>query len=206
MSSTTKEIELRAEVPVVKRQMIEKRVLSQVPLTSSDNRLSVLFLGSIDNIDFDIRVRINSDKYAEVVLKRGNFHAHDRLELNQKIVPEQFLGFVKIFSALGFKSKVMHRKTKRFFSEKEQYEIALVDAETISYIEVERIVDTKDKKVVEQERNKLTTILTKLGLVPIDKKQFDDLCQRLTTQVDWVFTGSKEDYRKLEAELKSFER
>lgn len=206
MSSANKEIELRAEIPFTKRQTIEKKILSQVPITSSDDRLSVLFLGSIKDIDFDIRVRINSDKYAEIVLKRGNFHAHDRLELTQRITPAQFLGFIRIFNALGFQSKVMRRKTKRFFVEKEQCEIALVDAENISYIEVERMVNTRDKKAIEQERSKLTKILTNLNLVPIDKKRFDDLCQRLTNQVDWVFTGSKEDYRKLEAELKSFER
>mgnify|MGYP001558621954 FL=1 len=167
--------------------------------------MSVLFLGSIGENKYDIRVRINSDKYSEVVVKCGDFHAHNRTEIIQPIDPKQFIGFIKIFWTFGFNSKVMKRETKRFFSKEEQYEVALVSAKNISYIEIEKVLEIEDEKRVNFESDKLKVILNNFGLTPIGKEQFDDLCRRLTSKVDWVFSGSDEDYVRLESELKLFE-
>ena len=203
MSLINREIELRSEIPLEKREFIERKIVSQFLSSSFDDRVSVLFLGIINQINFDIRVRANSKRHAEVVLKRGDFHTHDRTETIQQIKPEQFFGFVKIFNALSFDSKVMRRQTKRFVSKSDNCEIALVNAGPISYIEVERVINTEDGKLIEWEREQLGGILGEFGLLPIDKDQFDDLCKRLTEKVDWIFTGSKNDYTRLESELKS---
>ncbi|MEK7208864.1 MAG: hypothetical protein AAB677_01235 [Patescibacteria group bacterium] len=202
MSLINKEIELRSEIPEEKRELVEKKIISQFVLSSSENRISVLFLGTINNINYDIRVRTNSKKYSEVVLKRGDFHTHDRMEVIQQIKLEQFLGFVKIFNALGFDSKVMRRQTTRFVSKKDDYEIASVNAGPISYIEIEKMINTEDEKLIEQERGRLGRILSEFDLLPMGKDQFNDLCKRLTKKVDWVFSGSREDYARLESDLK----
>lgn len=204
MTLAKKEIELRAEISIDKQESIEKKVTSQLSLSSSENRLSVLFLGSIKETKFDIRVRTNSNKYSEIVVKCGDFHAYNRTEIIQQIEFDQFIGCVKIFNTLGFNSKVMQRETKRFFSKENKHEIALVKAGTISYIEIEKMMETENEDLISQEYEKLKKILNDFELFPINKEQFDELCQRLTNKIDWVFSGSEKDYAKLELELKSF--
>jgi len=46
-----------------------------------------------------------------VVVKSGSFWAHDRIEIAQKINPEEFLGMVKIFSQFDFTVKIGERET-----------------------------------------------------------------------------------------------
>ncbi len=200
---TNKEIELRAEVSLEKLKDIEDK-FSTLSLVSLNERLSVIFLGNVNDKNVDIRIRVDSQKHAELILKIGDFHSHDRTEITQKIQPDQFMGLVNIFSKFGFSVKVMRRKTKRLFSKSEGYEVALVDAGKIAYVEIEKVIDTNDEVIINQEKNNLEKIMQNANLIPINKKQFDNLCDRLTKEVDWVFYGSDEDYLKLATELSDF--
>ena len=206
MNGLKKEIELRSEILPHEREGIDSKIFAKLSLSPSsfDDRISVIFLGSIKDKNFDVRIRINSKKYTELVLKCGDFHAHDRTEITEQIKPEQFMGFVRLFYTFGFACKVMRRTTKRFLSPEEEYEIALVDAGSISYLEIEKIIESEAVDTIQKEREKLQNILANIGLTPIDKKQFDGLCDRLTKKSDWVFSGSPEDYLRLESEISSF--
>lgn len=199
-NQNNKEIELRAEISPLDLQNIENK-FSNLSLVSSEKRLSVLFLGSVGNKNIDIRIRTSSKKYTELVLKIGEFHSHDRTEITQKINPKQFMGFVNIFSKFGFSAKVMYRETKRLFSEKEGYEIAIVDAKKYAYVEIEKVIETDDEILINQEKNNLEKIINSAGMTAINKEQFDNLCDRLTSEVDWEFSGSDSDYLRLESEL-----
>lgn len=198
------EIELRAELSSNEIKSIEKKILDKLDFRSQEKRLSILFLGSIGEIDFDIRIRITSDKNAELVLKRGGFHTHDRLEIVEPIDPSQFLGLVKFFSAFNFDSKVMQRDTKRFFSKENNYEIALVKAGEICYAEIETILNENDIDNVDIKRTEIRAVLDSLGLTELDKSGFNDICNRLTEKSDWVFSGTSECYERLSEELSSF--
>jgi len=200
---TNKEIELRAEVSPKELSGIESK-FPATSLVSSNERLSVIFLGTINNENVDIRIRIDSQKHAELILKIGDFHSHNRTEITQKIQPDQFMGLVNIFSKFGFSIKVMRRKTKRLFFKNEGYEVALVDADKFAYVEIEKVLDTSDEALITEEKNNLEEIMVSAGMTSINKKQFDNLCDRLTKEVDWVFNGSSADYSKLESELSDF--
>lgn len=188
------EVELRAEISLKQLDELLDRLKEKNKLLSQTKRLSVMFLGNVNQANFDIRVRISSSGNAELVLKKGDFHAHDRVELSQNIKKDQFIGIVKAFSLFGFQSKITERENFVFDLE-DDITIALVKAGSIAYVEVEKMSDNKKADGV---KKRLLKIFEDLQLKSIDNGgEFNELCDRLTQYSDWIFDGSTGDIEKL---------
>ena len=74
------ELELRAEVSLDQFEELLTDLNKGQKLLSHTKRLSVIFLGAINQANFDIRVRISSNGETELVVKKGDYHAHNRVE------------------------------------------------------------------------------------------------------------------------------
>lgn len=187
------ELELRAEVHARKREQLIAYLRAQGVPFDRTRRLSVLFFGRANGHEVDTRVRITNGK-AEVVIKKGGLHAHDRTELTQPIATEQFLGMVRLFEQLFTRIKVAERETENFYFSR-GITIAVVRAGTITYVELEKITD---HKYFQRDYRVLTDLANKLGLTIIRSRGvFDELCRRLTTRVDWTFRPTARDHAKL---------
>lgn len=188
------ELELRSEVSSDQFNCLLRQLKQQSKLISYTKRLSAMFLGEISKSNFDIRVRINSDKKAEVVIKKGDFHTHDRLESSQEINKDQFIGIVKIFSLFSFKSKITERENF-IFDFGDNICLTMVKARNIFYVEIEKMSNEKEK---EGNKEKLLKIFSNLKLKPIkEEKKFNDLCNRLSNDSDWAFDFSEKHFKKL---------
>ncbi|MCK6463015.1 MAG: hypothetical protein L6Q29_04360 [Candidatus Pacebacteria bacterium] len=194
------ELELRAEISNIKFNSLLDKLRQTAKLTSRSKRLSVMFLGEINKLNFDIRARISSGGKAEIVLKKGDFHAHNRVESSQEINPNQFLGIVKILSNFNFQSKVTERENFVFDLNNNMC-LVLVKANNIFYAEIEKMSSAEE---LEENRKQLIETLSELGLKPINETQFNELCNRLTKKSDWIFEGSQAHFKKLENMLKGY--
>jgi len=192
------ELELRAEVTLDQFEKLLVDLNKKAKQTSQTKRLSVMFLGKINESNFDIRVRISLNGKAEIVAKRGNFHTHDRTENSQEITKDQFVGVVKILSLFNFKSKVTERKNFEF-DLGDDITLVLVKAGSIVYIEVEKMSNAENLK---ENKSELLSVIKSFGLKHIkDDKEFNELCDRLTKHSDWVFDGSEDHVAKLTSML-----
>ena len=195
------ELELRAEVSSMQFTGLLKKLKQQTKLISYTKRLSAMFLGKINKSNFDIRVRINSDKKSEMVVKKGDFHTHDRVESSQEINKSQFIGIVKIFSLFDFKSKITERENFVFDFGDNIY-LTMVKAGNIFYAEIEKMSNVKN---LDQNKSELLSIIKNFGLKLIkNDKEFNELCDRLTKCSDWVFDGSENHVAKLTSMLNSY--
>lgn len=196
------ELELRAEVSLDQLEKLLADLNKDGKLLSHTKRLSVMFLGAIDQANFDIRARISSDGKTELVVKKGNYHAHDRIESSQGIKRGQFMGIVKIFSLFGFQSKVTERENF-VFDLGNDITMVLVRAGSIAYIEIEKM---SHKKNIDENKNELLGIVNDFNLKLIDNgDKFNNLCDRLTKYCDWVFNGSTDHIERLETMLESYQ-
>jgi len=195
------ELELRAEVSLSQFEKLLAELNKKNKLLSHTKRLSVMFLGEINRLNFDIRVRTSSNNKTELVVKRGNFHAHDRTEVSQEISKDQFIGIVKILSLFGFQSKVTERENF-VFDLGNDITLVLVKAEYIAYVEVEKISHDRN---MEKNKAELLSIIENYKLELIrDSEKFNELCNRLTEYSDWMFDGSSRHIDKLMTTLKSY--
>lgn len=195
------ELELRAEVSLDQLEGLLTDLDKRRKLLSHTKRLSVMFLGAINQANFDIRVRISSDGKTELVVKKGDYHAHNRVESSQKIKKDQFVGIVKIFSLFGFQSKVTERENF-VFDLGNNTTMVLVKAGSIAYVEIEKM---SHKKNIDENKAELLRIINSFNLKLIDNSdEFNELCDRLTRYCDWVFDGTTSHIEKLEAMLKSY--
>lgn len=195
------ELELRAEISLDQLEELLTDLNKEQKLLSHTKRLSVMFLGVINRANFDIRVRISSNGETELVVKKGNYHAHNRVECSQKIRKDQFIGIVKIFSLFGFQSKVTERENF-VFDLGNNTTMVLVKAGSIAYVEIEKM---SHKKNIDENKAELLRIINSFGLKLINNgNEFSKLCDRLTRYCDWVFDGTASHVEKLEAMLKSY--
>lgn len=195
------EAELRAEVSLNQLDGLLNHLKEKNKLISRAKRLSVMFLGNVNQVNFDIRVRISSGGNAELVVKKGDYHTHNRVESSQEISKDQFIGIVKIFSLFGFQSKITERENF-VFDLGNDITMTLVKAGSIAYVEVEKMSNNESTDYV---RKRLLTILEDLQLKPIDSgREFNELCDRLTKHSDWIFSGSTSDIEKLKKMLVSY--
>jgi len=195
------ELELRAEVSLDQYNKLLIDLNKGQKLLSHTKRLSVMFLGVINQVNFDIRVRISSNGETELVVKRGDYHAYNRIEYSQKIKKDQFIGIVKTFSLFGFQSKVTERENF-VFDLGNNTTMVLVKAGSIAYVEIEKMSHEKN---IDENRAELLRIINSFGLKLIDNgDEFNKLCDRLTRYCDWVFDGTASHIKKLEAMLKSY--
>lgn len=187
------ELELRAEVRKEEYNKLLSQLKKEYKLISHTKRLSVMYFGKIGGVPIDIRVRITNGK-AEVVVKKGSLHAHDRIELSQPINRSQFIGMVRLYSLFGFQTEVAERETYNFAMGRGVV-FSLVKAGNIAYVEVEKM---SGKLEVEKNKQQLLKILDTFKLKPIIRqKEFDKLCKRLSKYSDWSFNGSKRDLMRL---------
>jgi hypothetical protein len=195
------ELELRAEVSLDQLEELLTNLSKRKKLLSHTKRLSVMFFGAIDKENFDIIVRISSNRETELVIKRGDYHAHNRVEYSQKIKKDQFIGIVKIFSLFGLQSKVTERENF-VFDLGSNTTMVLVKAGSIAYFEIEKMSHEKN---IEENKAELLHIINSFGLKLIDNDdEFNELCDRLTRYYDWVFDGTASHVAKLEAMLKPY--
>lgn len=188
------ELELRAEIKSREIPKIKAALAKSGKFSSQTKRLSVMLFGKTRSKDRDIRVRITNGK-SEVVIKSGALGSTDRIEVAQEINPQQFLGFVRIFMQLGFKAKVGERQTFNYIFPN-NITVSLVLAGKFSYVELEKM---SSRKEVKNNTKLLVGAANTMGLRLIKSKaEFKELCERLSREVDWQFTGSKKEYKKLE--------
>lgn len=189
------ELELRAEISKQSFIKVLNKFKKAGKLISKTKRLSVMYFGKIGKSNIDVRVRITNGK-SEVVVKRGDFHSHNRTEISQLINKSQFIGMVKLMTQLGFTDmKVGERETYNF-DFRNGIIISLVKAGGISYVEVEKMTSKLKQK---NDKNELVNLAQTLQINLFkNKKEFIDLCHRLTETCDWRFNNSSDNYRKLE--------
>ncbi len=178
------ELELRAPIPKKDFARVKNLVVKMGKTKDEQERLSLIFFGTMNGSKIDLRIRIDKKHKAQIVLKKGEFHAHNRIEKEILIEPKTFMPFAEMFGSLGLSGKIMERTTLRV-QHKDKIEIALVSSGGISYLEVERICT---KEQVEIYKKKLLEILNFLSLKPIlNKRDFDILCNTLSTETDTTF-------------------
>lgn len=195
------ELELRSVVASSDYDRLLGYLQENTTFLSRNRRLSVMFHGQIGQESFDIRVRTKNDGQAEVVLKKGQLHAHDRQEFSQAIDRGQFVGFVKIFAALGLQCKVTERENYNF-SLAGDVTLSLVRSGDIAYLEIEKMSAPNE---VEENRKLLEQIADELNTKLISSDQeFYDLCKSLDAH-DWFFDHSEEHHLKLGDLLTSYE-
>jgi len=195
------ELEFRAEISLKQFEKLLSNLRIEQKLIRHTKRLSVMFLGAINKTNFDIRVRISSNGESEVVVKKGNYHAHNRVECSQKIEKKQFIGMVKIVSLFGFKSKVSERENF-VFDLGNNTSMVLVKAGPIAYVEIEKM---SHKSNIRVNKINLLRIAESYGLKLIDNAgNFNELCDRLTRNCDWVFDGTSSHMEKLGMILKDY--
>ncbi len=200
MTQKNIELELRAEVPKGQYSKLLSKLKKGFKMESHTERLSVMCFGSVGKNTFDVRIRITNGK-AEVVIKKGKLHAHDRIEISSPINKSQFIRMVELFSLFDFKMEVAERETYNF-NMGDDIIFSLVNAGKIAYIEIEKMSSKRD---VEKNKKKLMSILTELNLRSITKQaEFDKICNELSRYSDWPFNGSGVDYKKLEKALSRY--
>lgn len=195
------ELELRAEVSLDQLDILLSNLGKNQKTISHTRRLSVMFLGVINQINFDIRIRTNSDGETELVIKKGDYHAHDRIEFSKKVSRDQFIDMVKIFSMFEFEAKITERENIVFDLGNETT-IVLVKAGNIAYVEIEKMSHEDN---IHKNKAELLNIISSLNLKLIDSgEQFNELCNRLTRDCDKVFDGTIDQIKELETIIKTY--
>ena len=192
------ELEFRSIIKEKDADLIFEKIKMRGKMVSKTERLSVMLFGTCNKELFDVKVRI-TDGRSEVVIKKGDYHSHNRIEYAQDISNDKFIDMVKIFSQLGFCAKVCERITYNFqFSNRVL--VSFVSAGFHSYLEIEKMSDKRNEK---KDTKELLEIAKDINVKLIKtKKEYDNYCNMLTKTVDWEFHGSKNDFKKLENILK----
>lgn len=195
------ELELRAEVPKEEFGRVLGRLKKRGKLISRTKRLSVMYFGRVGKKEIDIRVRI-TNKDPEVVIKRGGYHSHNRVEVVQKIDKKQFVGMVKLMTQFGFSDVKVGEREGYDFDFGNGVIVSLCRGGDVSYLEFEKMSSVHDQQ---RDKKELTDLIKSLNVKLLDgRKGFLDLCNRLLQSCDWKFSGAEEDYAKLEKLLKKY--
>jgi len=196
MSINNIELELRAEVPV----SILKKLQDKVSRVSRVKRLSVMYFGNVNGHKLDIRVRINNDT-AELVIKKGNLHASDRIEYAIPVNKDQFIKFVEVFSLFNFKTEVAEREIYDFDMGR-NITLSFMKAGNIAYVEIEKM---SSPATITKNYKELLNIAHewKFNIIKTEKA-FNSLCSRLSHSYDWSFSRSKDDFRRLRKLLRKY--
>jgi hypothetical protein len=192
------ELEMRAEISSVECRSILKKLKGRK--FTKTKRLTVMFLGEFEGREYDIRVRASSDKRAEVVIKKGEYYKHDRIEMSAEINKKQFMDFVKIFSLFGFRSKITTR-INYLFEMGDNIFLTIVKAGGIAYVEIEKMSNEKN---IGANKKQITAIINSFGLVPLTSESFDNLCHRLSLFSDAPFSGEERDFVYLKKAISKY--
>ena len=195
------ELELRAEISLDRFDSLLFDLKKKQKLLLKTKRLSVMFLGVVNQTNIDIRVRASSNGETELVIKKGDYHSHNRIEFSQDIKRNQFINIVKILSLFSFRARVTERDNFSF-DLGNSVTMTLVKARSIAYIEIEKMSHEKNR---DENRDELLRIINRFNLKLIDSEdEFNELCDRLTRHCDWVFDGTVNHIEKLETMLKGY--
>jgi adenylate cyclase class IV len=159
-----------------------------------------MMFGQVNDTPLDIRIRVTNGK-CEVVSKAGVFGSHNRTETATSILPEEFLNTVKVFSQLGFKTKVGERQQQNF-SLPNDVTVTTVQAKHIAYIELEKISSPEKE---EEDKAELDKLAQNLNLRLIENEDtFQELVTRLSNEVDWMFSHTDHDYEQIAEKLREY--
>ncbi len=210
MSEHPVELEIRGEItpksiPALRKELLKRGFKS----ISTTRRTMVMSFGTVSarglnwdekkQDEVDVRCRITNGK-AEVVTKIGRTSAANRVEVSVQVSLDEMFRFSQLFGAMPLFSKVGSRQTENF--KKGTITVSLVSSipSTLSYIEIERMT-TREK---EQSDLVVLRALAKDLAIHLweTHQQYIDFCSLLTKQDDWVFEGTKDDIKRLKADIK----
>ena len=203
------ELELRAELRPNQCDAVAAALVREGFLVRETARRTMLMsFGRIGRIaededqgvsETDIRCRITNGN-AEVVVKIGGVHAHDRKEISTPISAEALPAFARVIAALNMCHKVGSRTTHNYV--RGEIIASIVSSPSgLAYLELEKM---SDEAHAEQDRNELTALAELLGVTLMPGREaFIDFCNRLTQQDDWRFQGSEEDVTRFMQEIKN---
>ncbi len=163
-------------------------------------RTMVMFFGEVAGRGVDLRCRVTNGD-AEVVVKVGEYHAHNRRETSVEVNTEQMIGFARIFAAMGFENaKVGTRESFEYATD--GMDVSLVRGMSgLAYIEFEKLVSGDE---VDRERPLLEALARKLGVrLWTTGEEYYAFCKRLTDDEDWRFTGSSADVARLKEQIEA---
>ncbi|MBU1906543.1 MAG: CYTH domain-containing protein [Candidatus Uhrbacteria bacterium] len=194
------ECEIRAEVRSKDFDKVLKDLKKQGKFAGKTERLSVMFFKCDKMGDYDLRVRITNGD-CEVVMKRGDHHAADRVETTQEIARDQFVGLARVFRQFEWDSAKVGERTTYNFDFGDEVLVSLVRGGDICYLEIEKMTEPKNLKKTE---TKLEAIATELGVDLIrTRSEYYKLCQRFTDETDWQLEDKDGSYQKLAEQLKT---
>lgn len=194
------EVEFRAPLSQKTFDSLLKKLRKAGRLKRISKRLSVMFFDTIKGVDYDIRVRTKGNG-AEIVVKRGGYGSHRRIELGQDISRGQFIGMVKSLSLFGFQCKIGERENFVYILAGGA-EATLVKVRSMFYIEIEKLSKPKD---VQKSKKEVLGWFEYFNLEPIrSEKVFLRLCKKLSKVADWNFYGKEKDFKKLEQALNRY--
>ena len=146
----------------------------------------------IPDQETDIRCRITNGQ-AEIVVKLGGVHAHNRQEISIPISPDQLGDFARVVGAFNMLHKVGSRTTENFVRGEVTVSI-IFNKSGLTYIELEKM---SDEIRAETDREELTQLAHELGITLWPGREaFMEFCTRVTEQDDWLFHGRNEDVQR----------
>lgn len=204
------ELEVRAELTPAQVFTVRERLLTAGFISRDTTRRTMLMsFSQIDRIaedaereqaypqETDIRCRITNGS-AEVVVKLGGVHAHDRKEISTPIPPAMLPCFARVIGATNMFHKVGSRTTENFV--RGSISAAIVSARSgLSYVELEKI---SDEAHAEADRLEVEALAQALGIALLDTREaYIAFCTRLTEQDDWTFRGTEEEVSRFLEEI-----
>lgn len=198
MADKTIELEYRTEVTESEFKNLVKKYRNEHRLVSQTERISYMSFFNQEEKQFDLRIRTTNGD-SELVLKIGQLHSSDRIELSQDITKDQFIGFTRMFCHLSSENYIAERTTYNFETE-EGIVISAVDAGSVFYIEYELLSDSDNQT---EDEATLDSFMKEDNITPLNEEGFNSLNAKLDA-VDWRFEGSEEDVAKLEGRLANY--
>lgn len=200
------EIEYRVEIPFNEFGSIYEKINSVAELKSHKSRFSLMVFLSKNDEKSILYLRTTKDYLTdetdvEIVHKKGAQHAHDRIELTQKIDSKDFENFLHLFATIAAdKILVMQRETYNFEG-KDGVMISLVKSRNHSYVEFEKLSNTDEEA---SSSKAILDLIGSLGFSPLDKDASERLFKELDINDDIVLTGSTQDFEKATGLYKQF--
>jgi adenylate cyclase class IV len=145
----------------------------------------------------DIRCRITNGE-AEVVVKLGGLHTHNRQEISTLVSLEELANFARVVGAFNMLHKVGSRTTENFV--RNDIVASIISSKSgLMFIELEKI---SDEDHAQADRQELTRLAHQLGVTLWPGREaFMEFCGRITQQDDWMFHGKEEEVQKFLAEI-----
>lgn len=192
------ELEYRVLVPVEAASVTLSKLKQDYELISQTRRVSHMAFWKSEGRQFDVRVRITNGE-SEVVLKIGDLHSHERIELAQPIERSQIIGLTRIFSNIADQNYIAERETFNFRTESGVV-LSFVKSGDVTYIEYEML---SDEQTAENNKNTILNLIKEHGFEPLDEAGFDEL-NKMLDDTDWSFEDKQESFEKLSTLLENY--